>query len=191
MNKNIGELIKQKRTENKVTLKDISEATDLSIGFLSQLERGLTSIAQDTLKKVAKALNVEMTYFMDQPKSKEKVVLRSYEKEILRIEGGSIIEYLMTNMVTQAEMLPKLVEILPQKEVEESLTYSHEGEEFVYVLEGILTLKVENEVYDLYPGDCAHYLSTRAHNWSNQTNKVVKFITINTPNLFKETGETI
>lgn len=132
-----------------------------------------------------------MTYFMDQPKSKEKVVLRSYEKEILRIEGGSIIEYLMTNMVTQAEMLPKLVEILPQKEVEESLTYSHEGEEFVYVLEGILTLKVENEVYDLYPGDCAHYLSTRAHNWSNQTNKVVKFITINTPNLFKETGETI
>ena len=138
MNKNIGELIKQKRTENKMTLKDISEATDLSIGFLSQLERGLTSIAQDTLKKVAKALNVEMTYFMDQPKSKEKVVLRSYEKEILRIEGGSIIEYLMTNMVTQAEMLPKLVEILPQKEVEESLTYSHEGEEFVYVLEGIL-----------------------------------------------------
>jgi DNA-binding protein len=191
MNKNIGELIKQKRTENKMTLKDISEATDLSIGFLSQLERGLTSIAQDTLKKVAKALNVEMSYFMDQPKSKEKVVLRSYEKEILRIEGGSIIEYLMTNMVTQAEMLPKLVEILPQKEVEESLTYSHEGEEFVYVLEGILTLKVENEVYDLYPGDCAHYLSTRAHNWSNQTNKVVKFITINTPNLFKETGETI
>ena len=139
MNKNIGELIKQKRTENKMTLKDISEATDLSIGFLSQLERGLTSIAQDTLKKVAKALNVEMSYFMDQPKSKEKVVLRSYEKEILRIEGGSIIEYLMTNMVTQAEMLPKLVEILPQKEVEESLTYSHEGEEFVYVLEGILT----------------------------------------------------
>ena len=109
MNKNIGELIKQKRTENKMTLKDISEATDLSIGFLSQLERGLTSIAQDTLKKVAKALNVEMSYFMDQPKSKEKVVLRSYEKEILRIEGGSIIEYLMTNMVTQAEMLPKLV----------------------------------------------------------------------------------
>lgn len=123
---------------------------------------------------------------MDQPKIKRKSSAKKLRKEILRIEGGSIIEYLMTNMVTQAEMLPKLVEILPQKEVEESLTYSHEGEEFVYVLEGILTLKVENEVYDLYPGDCAHYLSTRAHNWSNQTNKVVKFITINTPNLFKE-----
>ena len=44
MNKNIGELIKQRRTENKMTLKDISEATELSIGYLSQLERGLTSM---------------------------------------------------------------------------------------------------------------------------------------------------
>lgn len=86
-------------------------------------------------------------------------------------------------------MLPKLVEILPQKEVEESLPYPHEGEEFVYVLEGILTLQIEDDVCDLYPGDCAHYKSTRTHNWSNQTNKVVKFITINTPNLFQEAGE--
>ena len=173
MNKNIGELIKQKRTENKMTLKDISEATELSIGYLSQLERGLTSIAHDTLKKVAKARGVEMTYFMEQPKTKEKAVLRSYEREILRIEGSSIIEYAMTNMADRGEMLP----------------YPHEGEEFVYVLEGILTLQIEDDVCDLYPGDCAHYKSTRTHNWSNQTNKVVKFITINTPNLFQEAGE--
>ena len=127
MNKNIGELIKQRRTENKMTLKDISEATELSIGYLSQLERGLTSIAHDTLKKVAKALGVEMTYFMEQPKTKEKAVLRSYEREILRIEGSSIIEYAMTNMADRGEMLPKLVEILPQKEVEESLPYHNTG----------------------------------------------------------------
>ena len=86
-----------------------------------------------------------MTYFMEQPKTKEKAVLRSYEREILRIEGSSIIEYAMTNMADRGEMLPKLVEILPQKEVEESLPYPHEGEEFVYVLEGILTLQIEDD----------------------------------------------
>ena len=182
MNRNIGELIKQRRTENKMTLKDVSEATDLSIGYLSQLERGLTSIAHDTLKKVAKALNVEMTYFMDQPKTKSKAILRSYEREVLRIEGSSIIEYAMTNMGDCAEMLPRLVEILPQKEVEETESYAHEGEEFVYVLEGILTLQIEGDCNDLYPGDCAHYKSSRPHNWSNQTNKVVKIMMINTPN---------
>lgn len=189
MNQNVGELIKEARTKHAMTLKDVSQETGLSIGYLSQLERGKTSVAHDTLVKIAKALHVEMEYFMQQPKIKEKAVLRSYEREILRIEGSSIIEYAMTNMSDSAEMLPKLVEILPQKEIEESLTYPHTGEEFVYVLEGILTLQIEEDICDLYPGDCAHYKSTRPHNWSNQTNKVVKFITINTPNLFKETGE--
>ncbi|MEG0330561.1 MAG: XRE family transcriptional regulator [Longicatena sp.] len=186
MNKNIGELIKEKRLDNKMTLKDISEATDLSIGYLSQLERGLTSIANDTLKKVAMALDVEMNYFMDQPVCRAKAVLRSYEREVLRIEGNSIIEYSMTNMADSAEMFPKFVEILPQKEIEESESYPHEGEEVVYVLEGILTLTIEDELTDLYPGDCAHYKSTIHHNWSNQTNKSVKFITVNTPNFLNK-----
>lgn len=186
MNKNIGDLIKQQRTDCKMTLKDISEATDLSIGYLSQLERGLTSIAHDTLKKVAKALGVEMSYFMDQPKCKAKAVVRSYEREVLRMEGNSIIEYNMTNMVDHADMLPKLVEILPQKEIEETESYPHAGEEFVYILEGILTLTILDECMDLYPGDGAHYKSIQSHNWSNQTNKVVKFITVNTPNFMNQ-----
>lgn len=189
MNQNVGELIKDARTNQNMTLKDVSAETGLSIGYLSQLERGKTSVAHDTLKKIARALDVDMTFFMVQPKIKEKAVMRSYEREILRMEGSSIIEYAMTNMANRGEMLPKLVEILPQKEVEESLTYPHEGEEFVYVLEGILTLQIEEDICDLYPGDSAHYQSTRPHNWSNQTNKVVKFITVNTPNLFKETGD--
>lgn len=86
-------------------------------------------------------------------------------------------------------MFPKLVELLPQKEVEETEAYFHEGEEFVHVLEGILTLTLEDERMDLYPGDSAHYSSKRNHNWSNQTNKVVKFITVNTPN-FLQSQET-
>lgn len=186
MNKDVGELIKQKRTEKKMTLKDVSEATELSIGYLSQLERGLSSIAIDTLKKVAKALDVDMNYFVDHPKCKAKTILRSYEREVLRIEGNSIIEYTMTNMADTADLFPKLVEILPQKEIEESESYPHAGEEFVYILEGILTITIEDEVMDLYPGDSAHYKSTRSHNWGNQTNKTVKFITVNTPNFLKK-----
>ena len=182
MNKNIGELINQKRTEKKMTLKEVGEATDLSIGYLSQLERGLTSIAHDTLVKVAKVLEVEMSYFMDQPKCKNQVVVRSYEKEILRIEGNSIIEYDLTNISNSSLMLPRLIEILPQKEIEETEVYAHDGEEFVYVLEGILRLRVNNEEWDLYPGDCAHYSSLKKHNWSNQTNKLVRLISVNAPN---------
>ncbi|MDO7205343.1 helix-turn-helix transcriptional regulator [Paraclostridium bifermentans] len=46
-----------------MTLKDLSEKTNLSIGFLSQLERGLTSIATDTLGSIADVFEVELSYF--------------------------------------------------------------------------------------------------------------------------------
>jgi len=64
----------------------LSERTNLSIGFLSQLERGLTTVAIDSLAKIAKELDVSLTYFFQAPKKNKKIVLRSYEKEILQVE---------------------------------------------------------------------------------------------------------
>ena len=179
MNASVGERIKEKRLSHKKTLKDVAEATGLSIGFISQLERGLTSVANDTLKKIADALDVDVEYFIEHHKSLGKNTIKSYEREIIRIQGNSIIEYNLTNMVDTAIIRPRLVEILPQKEVEQAEEYTHEGEEFVYVLEGILTLSVNGHLTDLYPGDCAHYKSTKEHNWSNQTNRTVKLISVN------------
>ena len=56
----IGLRIKSLRNEKKYTLKYVSENTGLSIGFLSQLERGMTSIAIDSLDKIATLLGVEL-----------------------------------------------------------------------------------------------------------------------------------
>lgn len=56
------------------------------------------------------------------------------------------------------------------------------GKNFIYVLEGILTLLHKDREYSLYPGDSAHYLSTDEHNWTNKTNKVVKFLCVSVPN---------
>ena len=179
MNASVGERIKEKRLANKMTLKDIAEATGLSIGYLSQLERGLTSVANDTLNKIADALKTDSEYFFERPQCHGKQIIKSYEREILRVQGNSIIEYNLTNLLGSGIMRPRQVEILPQKEVEQAEEYSHEGEEFVYVLEGILTLTINGQVSELYPGDCAHYISTINHNWSNQTNRTVKLLSIN------------
>ena len=61
----IGSKIKKYRKEKKYTLKNLSEQTGLSIGFLSQLERGITTIAIDSLANVADVLGVEMMDFFD------------------------------------------------------------------------------------------------------------------------------
>ena len=75
----IGSKIKKYRKEKKYTLKNLSEQTGLSIGFLSQLERGITTIAIDSLANVADVLGVEMMDFFESDLHQENdPVMRSY-----------------------------------------------------------------------------------------------------------------
>lgn len=97
MNEHIGAKIKHLRTQRKMTLKDLSEKTNLSIGFLSQLERGLTSIATDTLGTIADVFEVELSYFFLKPRTKKKAIIRSYEKEVFNICTSGCIQYNLSN----------------------------------------------------------------------------------------------
>lgn len=182
---NIGVKIKKLRSEKGITLKELSEKSELSVGYLSQLERGLTTIAVDSLEKLAKILEVHLTYFFDYPHKRKDAVLRSYEQEILDIEEGGFIKYSLSTNLEDKKIVPRLIEILPQKNNEEIISYKHEGEEFVYVLEGILTIYIDGERYEIYPGDSVHMNSSIRHNWANYTNKKVKLLAVNTPNGYK------
>lgn len=63
MNSNIGFSIKKLRKNKKMTLKDVSEKTNLSISFLSQVERSICSVTLESLRKISEALEVSPTYF--------------------------------------------------------------------------------------------------------------------------------
>ncbi|MPQ43182.1 helix-turn-helix domain-containing protein [Clostridium tarantellae] len=186
MIKDVGKKIKELRLEKKLTLKELSNKTDFSIGFLSQLERGLTTIAIDSLQRIAKELAVDISYFIQPSKRNKKVIIRNYEREVFHVDNNQFIHYHLTNDIENKSFLPSLIEILPMKTKELIKSYPHEGEEFIYVLEGICTLSIDGEQHDLYPGDCAHYNSSSSHNWTNYTNKTVKIIAIHTPNRFKK-----
>ena len=153
LKEHIGTQIKKLRAESSMTLKQLSDLTGLSVGFLSQLERGMTSVAIDTLLKIASVLGVSIVSMADK------------------------------------NMLPRLIEILPRKTREKVSLYSHEGEEFIYILEGILTYYYKNQKYDLYPGDSLHVHSEEMHNWENDTNDVVRLLEITIPNKFKKIEE--
>lgn len=186
MTENVGKKIKDLRSNQNMTLKDLSAKTNLSIGFLSQLERGLTTVAIDSLGIIARALNVNLSYFIEETKPHKNVIIRSYEKEVFQVENNQFIHYHLTNDTKDKNLLPRLIEILPTNTEEEVILYQHEGEEFVHVLEGILTLYINDDKQNLYPGDSAHYSSTILHNWTNHTNRTVKILTVHTPNVFKE-----
>ncbi|VBB09675.1 Hypothetical protein LUCI_4973 [Lucifera butyrica] len=186
MNNDIGKKIKELRTNKKMTLKDLSEKTNLSTGFLSQLERGLTAIATDSLAQIAQALDVSLPFFFTGLTRNRSCIMRSYEREVFPITNSRFIQYHLSNDRSGKALLPRIVELLPINCEEEINQYSHEGEEFVYVLEGTLTLFMNHEQFELFPGDSAHYNSATVHNWANYTNKMVKLLVVSEPNSFAE-----
>lgn len=186
MNKAIGEKVKTLRQELNMTLKDLSEKTGLSTGFLSQLERGMTSIAVDSLSQMAEILEVNLSYFFPKVQSANNTILRYQERKLFQIENLKYMHYHLSGELKDKTMLPRMVEILPGETDETVSAYGHQGEEFVYVIEGCLTLFLDDEKHVLYPRDSAHYNSSRNHNWANYTNQVVKIIVVSSYNPFSE-----
>lgn len=177
-NLDIGKKIKELRLKAGYTLNDMSEKTGLSTGYLSQLERGLTTIAIDTLIRISEIFQVDISYFVEKKSGKTGPIVKTYERDLMQVLGNRFIYYSLSNTLDEGRLYPRYIEILPGGIDEQINVYKHEGEEFVYVLEGILTLLLDGEEHSLYPGDTAHYSSKQEHNWVNKTNKTVKVMSI-------------
>jgi len=186
MKEEIGQRINQMRNEKGMTLKDLSAKTNLSVGFLSQVERGLTSIAIISLKNIAEALDTDLSIFFSPPKKAHPIVLRGYEQEYFQYDKNNMIFSKLSGDIPDRNMEIMTVTLLPGDEDEAPAESPHEGEEFVYVLEGILTLYYGGQEYTLYPGDSSHYCATESHTWRNKTNKLTKIISVNTPRIFND-----
>lgn len=182
MSNAVGKKLKQLRTSKGMTLKEVGDASGLSVGYLSQLERGKSSIAINHLGKLAECLGVNMRYFISEELQNESPVMKSFENEVLYIESELSIQYRITNNMTDKCMLPKLDVIMPGFTTE-GMHY-HKGEEFIYILEGVLTVELDGKTYTLYPGDTAHYNAMNVHSWSNHTGKPVKVLMVSVPNSF-------
>jgi transcriptional regulator with XRE-family HTH domain len=189
MNQNamIGAHIRNLRLAKKLTLKQLSDASGLSVGFLSQLERGMSSIAIDTLARLAHILGADLSSFFNvvQGASHDPVV-HGFDLKAAPV-SPQIIQYVLSNDPLGFEMLPRLFLLMPMDALadEQIEMYSHDGEEFTYVLEGIVTVYVDGVRHTLYPGDSIHIRSNLPHNWVNLTTKPARLLSINAPNPFK------
>jgi transcriptional regulator with XRE-family HTH domain len=173
MNRDIGILIKNLRKSKKMTLKEVSEKTNLSISFLSQVERSLCSITLQSLRKISEALGVSPSYFFPDTIQMDRDMIRRGTHKQSEHQSSFIYSDLSGN-VSNPLFVPILVTLLPGDKRE--TPFSHEGQEFIYVTEGTLTIILDNTEYDLFPGDSIHMDSNTPHNWFNKTNKPTNFI---------------
>lgn len=172
---NIGEKLKALRTKYGKTLKELAGEANLSVGFLSQFERGKTTIDVKHLQTLATIFNVNIQYFFDD-NAADQVIIRSYNQKIDKQLNHTIYKPLSNSV--GLTMRPELLILLPTAERELPKAYTHEGEEFVYVLSGTLTLVINDKIHYLYPGDATHFSSMQPHNWGNQSSLPVQMIVV-------------
>lgn len=179
----LGRKVKELRLKKNLTLKELGERAGLSLSYISMLERGVVSMSLTSMQKIAQALEVDNGALFSTPKEPEQepFITRGYAHSSFRLEGShAVYRSLIGLHAAERVMEPLYVTLLPGQTRENVVAYTHDGEEFAYVLEGIVTYLVEDREYQLYPGDAIHLRSETPHQWANLTNNVVKLISVST-----------
>lgn len=177
----IAERIRNLRKEQHMTLKELSEKTELSVSFLSQVENGASSLAITSLKKIAEALDVPIGSFFDVPHQNIYITDMAQQKPF-QIEGSSSSFIRMSGDFPNRKM-EAMMTIIPPNSPHGSC-FNHPGEEFVYVLDGVLLIKLGGEERLIKAGSSIHYPSDIDHQWINPLNTPLKLLTVVTPVIF-------
>lgn len=144
----IGAKIKRLRLSNQLTLEELANRSELTKGFLSQLERDLTSPSIATLENILEALGTNLKDFFSEDEDEQ--IVFSKDDFFENTQDDYKISYIIPN-AQKNEMEPILIEL---KEDKKSMEIDpHDGEEFGYVIQGKVTLVNGEEEYDVKKGE--------------------------------------
>jgi transcriptional regulator with XRE-family HTH domain len=176
---NIGQRINRLRLKNDLTLDELASRTELTKGFISQLERDLTSPSIATLEDIAGALGLSLAQFF-QEDIDEKIVF-SQSDFFIDEKEGSILHWIVPNAKKNA-MEPLLIEVLPHQSSFE--VPPHSGEEFGYVLSGKLSLVQNGKATVLKKGQTFYVKGTHSHVLRNDSDSKASVVWVSTPPIF-------
>lgn len=173
--------IKYLRQKNNMTLKDLSERTGLSISFLSQIERGSASLAITSLKNIADAFNVGITYFFTDIEAHDYATKKD-DQMPFTVEGSDVTYTRLAGRFSNRGIEPMMVTLPANIDFKDK--FSHPGEEFYFVLEGEVDFNIQETIYHLEQGESIHFPSENLHQWKNPTSEEARLLCLLTPALF-------
>ena len=166
----VGRRIRDLRRVNEFSLETVAARTDLSIGFISQIERGLSSPSLRVLATLADVLGVGIAALFGSTSNgngaADSVVTRQLQRAELKLWRTGISKQLLSPAGTDNRLNLFLVHMEPGGSTGDEL-YTHDGEEAGLVLEGEMTLTVDAETWSLKTGDSFRFASRRPHRFSN------------------------
>lgn len=162
----IGVRVKKLREEKNLSLDELSKLTGFGVDFLESIESNKVQPQLGTVIKLSKALDSAFSRLVSGVGDKlYSVTRKSEEKPVSRStsQKGKKQIYKYKSLATEVKgrHMEALIVQLEENPGEEMSV--HEGEEFIYILDGVAVLKIGEDVFDLNPGDSVYYLSTTPH----------------------------
>ncbi|MBE5996816.1 MAG: cupin domain-containing protein [Lachnospiraceae bacterium] len=176
VNSYIGKKIRDLRNSNGLTLQELADRSELTKGFLSQLERGQVSPSIVTLFDLIECLGSTPSEFFQE---EEEQVVFSEQQFFEKIDEDGNSRQWIVPTAQKYQMEPMLVELMPRSSLEEDKP--HAGEEFGYVLSGRIQLSLDDKNYIVRAGESFYYRADRTHRISNPGSRKAKYLWISTP----------
>ncbi|MCI2773340.1 putative DNA-binding protein [Staphylococcus petrasii] len=173
----IGTKLRNLRRQKNLTQEELAERTDLSKGYISQIESQHASPSMETFLNILEVLGTSPSDFFKE-KSKEKVLYTKDDRTIYdEYDRGYILNWLVTNS-NEFEMEPLILSIKP------GASYKHfepsESDTFIYCLEGCVTLTLGKERYQAKEEDVLYFRANEIHQLHNETENEVKILIVAT-----------
>jgi transcriptional regulator with XRE-family HTH domain len=164
------------RRQHGLSIRKLATDAGVSASLISEAERGLVEPSVGVLKRLAAALDVDLTYFFSRPGVSGETVIREEERRKLKELKGVAFDLLAPDHVRTLE--PIFGRLQPGASTDE---LSHVGEEWGMVLRGRLKVWVGSEVYFLDPGDSIYFASTIPHRVANPSDEITEYVWVNVP----------
>ena len=174
----IGNRLRELRKEGELTLKRLADATDLSPALLSRIENGLAMPSVQTLQVIANILKVEIGYFFKDEEQKLFVIsAQGKRKSVTSGRGYEVVE-LIGERMGNAFMEPAIVTAKGKQQEDEVALAVHDGQEFMYVLEGRIEVTLGTKKFTLKKGDAAYWHGAVPHKGISLSKKPAKTLNV-------------
>lgn len=183
----IGRIIKQLREEQGMSLETLAERSTVSVAKIQEIEKGNITPYVGVMIKLSRALGARLGTLLDGQENMGAVVTRAESvtttdsNHLTGGEYGANTHLAFSSLADgkkDRSMEPMVVDVAPYNIGEEPVLSEHEGEEFLYVLEGVIEIQYGQQVHILEKGDSIYYDSIVPHSISSATKHKARMLAV-------------
>ena len=159
MNAQIGDIIKETRKRNKITLKQLADITGVSVSYLSLLERNLNTPTVENLNKICSVLNLTLSDLITKAEHNSTVMIKPHQRKVIFSDKGYIYE-----SAYDSNRKMNCI-ILTIKDEHVHISSPHMTDEIGYIVSGSIIMTVNGTEYELTAGDFMYIEANNHHSY--------------------------